>query len=73
VRPGGPFASRAPVLRELRDLRRIGELSIVRLWILDVDGTRLVVDANYMPTADAADRRQLFDVVDSIRFDPSSP
>jgi hypothetical protein len=35
----------------------------------DVRGTRLVVDANYMPSADAADRRELFDVVDSIRFE----
>jgi hypothetical protein len=50
-----------------------GAGQVDRLWILDVDGTRLVVDANYMPTADAADRRQLFDVVDSIRFEPSSP
>lgn len=39
------------------------------LWILDVDGLRLVIDATYYPAATAEDRAKLFDVVESIRFD----
>ena len=39
-----------------------------RLWILDVDGERLVVDAMYLPAATAHDRAELADVVESIRF-----
>ena len=39
-----------------------------RLWILDVDGERLVVDATYVPAASAQDRAELENVVDSIRF-----
>lgn len=39
-----------------------------RLWILDVDGQRLVVDAWYLPAATAQDLAELAEVVDSIRF-----
>jgi hypothetical protein len=39
-----------------------------RLWILDVDGERLVVDATYLPSATAHDRAELAEVVESIRF-----
>ncbi len=39
-----------------------------RLWILDVGGQRLVVDAWYLPTATAQGRAELENVVDSIRF-----
>lgn len=39
-----------------------------RLWILDVDGERLVVDASYVPGATEQDLNELADVVDSIRF-----
>jgi hypothetical protein len=39
-----------------------------RLWILDVDGQRLVVDASYLPEATPQDRAELESVVDSIRF-----
>lgn len=39
-----------------------------RLWIFDVGGERLVVDAMYMPSADAADRKELWQVMESIRF-----
>ena len=39
-----------------------------RLWILNVDGERLVVDAMYVPSATAHDRAELADVVESIRF-----
>jgi hypothetical protein len=50
-----------------------GPGQVDRLWIFGVDGARLVIDAAYMPSADAADRQELFAVVDSIRFAPSSP
>ena len=39
-----------------------------RLWILNVDGQRLVVDASYLPNATAQDRAALQRVVDSIDF-----
>jgi hypothetical protein len=39
------------------------------LWILDVDGQRLVVDATYSPDVGQADRDELRQVVESIRFD----
>ena len=39
-----------------------------RLWILDVDGERLVIDASTLPKATAQDRAELERVVDSIRF-----
>jgi hypothetical protein len=39
-----------------------------RIWILDVDGERLVVDAWYLAAATPEDRAELEHVVDSIRF-----
>ncbi len=42
---------------------------IDRLWILDVDGTRLVIDAFEMPYATAAEREELTEVVESTRFE----
>ena len=39
-----------------------------RLWILDVDGKRLVVDATYSPDATEADRDELNGVAQSLRF-----
>jgi hypothetical protein len=38
------------------------------IWILDVNGERLVIDASYLPGATARERRELKSVVDSIRF-----
>jgi len=40
-----------------------------RLWILDVAGQRLVVDATYSPDATQADRDELAHVVESLRFE----
>jgi hypothetical protein len=40
-----------------------------RLWVLDVDGQRLVVDATYSPDAAPADRDELTHVVESLRFE----
>jgi hypothetical protein len=45
-----------------------GPGQVDRVWILNVDGQRLVVDANYLPSATATDRAQLDRVVHSIRF-----
>jgi hypothetical protein len=39
-----------------------------RIWILDVNGERVVIDASYLPTASARQRRELKSIVDSIRF-----
>ncbi len=39
-----------------------------RLWVLDVDGQRLVIDATYSEDTTAADRDELGSVVASIRF-----
>lgn len=41
-----------------------------RLWILEVDGTRLMVDIAFPPDADPRDVAELEAVVDSIRFEP---
>ena len=40
------------------------------LYILDVDGTRRLVDAIYLPGTSEADIAELQSVVDSIRFEP---
>lgn len=47
-----------------------GPGQVDRLWILDVEGRRLVIDASYMPGATAQDKADVQRVVDSIRFDP---
>lgn len=39
-----------------------------RLWILDVDGVRFVIDAFSMPSATEAEIAELISVVESIRF-----
>jgi hypothetical protein len=39
-----------------------------RLWVLDVDGQRLVVDATYSPDASEAVREELGRIAESIRF-----
>jgi hypothetical protein len=40
------------------------------LWILEVDGVPLVIDAFLAPSASAQDRAELLQMVDSIRIDP---
>jgi hypothetical protein len=40
-----------------------------RLWIIDVEGRRLVIDAAYWPGATGQDRANLQRVVDSIAFE----
>ncbi len=40
-----------------------------RLWILDVDGQRLVVDATYSPDTTEVDRAELGQVAESLRFE----
>lgn len=43
------------------------------LWILDVDGQRLVIDATYSPNTTKAERAELASIVQSLRFeDPSA-
>lgn len=39
-----------------------------RLWVLDVNGQRLVVDATYSPDTTATDRDELQHIVESLRF-----
>jgi hypothetical protein len=46
-----------------------GPGQVDRLWILDVGGSRLVIDAFYMPSATDAERQQISDIVSSLRFD----
>jgi hypothetical protein len=38
------------------------------VWVLDVEGRPLVVDASYWPGATPDQRQQLESVVESIRF-----
>jgi hypothetical protein len=40
-----------------------------RLWILDIDGSRLVIDAYSMPYATAEERAEISAVVESISFE----
>jgi len=42
---------------------------IDRLWVLDVNGQRLVVDATYSPDATDAHKTELGQVAESLRFD----
>lgn len=41
------------------------------IYIVDVDGTRQVIDVMYLPNASAADRAELDRIVASIRFEPT--
>lgn len=51
-----------------------GPGQVDRLWILDVDGRRLVIDGFDMPFATDAERQELLDVIASIRFEaPTAP
>ena len=43
---------------------------VTRLWILDVDGQRIVIDAAFFPSTDAADVAALTAMVESIQFVP---
>ena len=45
-----------------------GPGQVDQLWILDVGGQRLVIDATYMPGATVQDRAQLAQLVKSIAF-----
>ncbi len=45
-----------------------GPGQVDRLWILDVEGHRLVIDATYMPGSTVQDREELAQVVNSIAF-----
>ena len=45
-----------------------GPGQVDRIWILDVNGARLVIDAAYLPEASRQDRAELENVVNSIRF-----
>jgi len=45
------------------------------VYIIDVDGTRQVIDTMYLPATSAADRTEIDQIVASIRFEtrPASP
>jgi hypothetical protein len=45
-----------------------GPGQVDRLWILDIEGHRLLIDATYMPGSTAQDRADLAQVVNSIAF-----
>ncbi len=47
-----------------------GPGQVDRLWILDIQGHRLVIDVTYMPAASAPDQVELGKVADSIAFKP---
>jgi hypothetical protein len=46
-----------------------GNGQIDHLWILDVNGDRLVVDATYFPSTPETVRDQLWDIVDSVTLE----
>jgi hypothetical protein len=39
-------------------------------WILDINGTHLVIDGFSMPSATSEEREALLNVVKSIKFEP---
>jgi hypothetical protein len=43
------------------------------IYIIDVDGTRQLVDVMYLPNASAADRAEQDQIVASIRFESPAP
>jgi hypothetical protein len=43
-----------------------------QVWILDVDGQRLVADASYAPTSSASERDHLTSMVNSLEFVPAA-
>jgi hypothetical protein len=47
-----------------------GPGQVDRLWILDIEGSRLVIDVTYMPAASKLDQAELGKVADSIAFRP---
>ena len=47
-----------------------GPGQIDRIWVLDVDGERVVVDAFWFPQTTAAQRAELFEIIESIRIRP---
>lgn len=49
-----------------------GPGQVDRVWILNIHGQRLVVDANYLPGATTKDRAELDRIVHSIRFLPGA-
>lgn len=50
-----------------------GPGQVDRLWILDINGKRLVIDANYLPSATRKQRTELDRIVHSIKFHSFSP
>jgi hypothetical protein len=50
-----------------------GPGQVDRLWILDVNGKRLVIDANYLPWATRKQHAELDHIVHSIKFLSASP
>jgi hypothetical protein len=46
-----------------------GPGQIDMLWILDVDGTRLVIDAGYFPATSSEEREELMGIVESVRIE----
>lgn len=44
-----------------------GPGQLEHLWILEVDGARLVVDAGWFPATSAADRDELWDIAQSVQ------
>jgi len=68
---GGMFKSWTGVVGnrdQQGDRYQQGPGQVDQLWILDVEGHRLVVDATYMPGATQQDRAELAEVVNSIVF-----
>jgi hypothetical protein len=50
--------------------RIFGQARVDTVYVLDIDGTRQVVTAGYLPNSTAADRAEQDQIVASIRFEP---
>jgi hypothetical protein len=47
-----------------------GAGQILRLWILDVEGRRIVIEASHFPEASAANQADLQQLIDSLQIEP---
>jgi hypothetical protein len=47
-----------------------GPGQILRLWILDIEGRRIVIEASHFPEASASDQAELQQMIDSLQIEP---
>ena len=54
----------------LEEVTSVTGLRFEEFWILDVDGTRLVIETNHSPASPPEDVAEMRAILDSIRIEP---